>query len=289
MLGKSWFFHNTIRNYIIAFSHIFKDIHVQRHNESGSILKDITIPISYGQKQKLFTLLERNSNIDRKIDAFFPRIDFTLEEIKPDPTRQHNVVRTIDDYDGDAVNFTHGGIAYDFTFSVDLVCRYLNDLYQALEQILSVFGPDYQNLTVDIIPQLNISHNVKVILNSVDTDIDVELGEDEMRSCNANFTFTLQGYLYKPVKLTPKIESVIVDINDYDTDKTWSILTAELAELDSPFENLDDPFEYLDSVWTYATITIEDFDQFYPTPTLDGLDVPFEDLDSPFENLDEPW
>ena len=230
MLSQSFFYHQSIRNYIISFSHILSGVHVQRHDAEGAIVKDITLPLSYGQKQKLFTLLERNSAIDRKLDTFLPRLDFTLEGMTPDPTRQRNAVRTIDTITspGD-VDYTFNGVAYNFTFSVDLVCRYLNDLYQALEQILSVFAPDYQNLNVNVIPELGISHNVKVILDSVETDIDVELGEDEMRSCNANFTFTLQGYIYKPIKLTPEIQKVMVNIDDYETDETWSKLTSELV------------------------------------------------------------
>lgn len=244
MLGQDWFYHESIKNYIISFSHMLNDIHVQRSDSEGTLVKDITIPISYGQKQKLFNLLERNSNIDRKLDTFFPRIDFTLESMSADPTRQKNAVRDINSVSTDDVDYTFNGVAYNFVFSVDLVCKYLGDLYQALEQILSLFNPDYQNLNVDIVPELEISHNVKIVLDGVETDIDVDLGEEDMRSCNANFTFTLQGYIYKPIRLTPKIKDVIININDYDTDKTWSILTSTLNDDET------------------ITETIEDFDQF---------------------------
>lgn len=229
MLDQNFYYHSSIKKYIIAFSHIFSDIHINRTTSTGALVKDVVIPISFGQKQKLFSILERNGNIDRKIDTFLPRLDFSLESIEPDPTRQRNVINTIDAITDDVSNFTHSGVAYNLNFDVHLICKYLDDMYQAIEQVLSVFGPDYHNLDVELIPELNISHNVKVLLTGVTIDVNSDLGEDDYRTCEANFTFQLQGYLYKPIQSIGIIKTVIVDL-DNEVDKTWSILTASLDE-----------------------------------------------------------
>ena len=229
MLGQNFFYHQSIKKYIVALSHIFNNIHIQRSTSEGTLIKDVKIPLSYGQKQKLFNILERNTTIDRRIDTFLPRIDFEMTGLTPDPTRQKNVVREIDVANGNDFNSTFNGVAYNFNFEVNLICKYLDDMYQALEQILSLTTPDYQNLTVSLIPSLGISHNVKVVLNDVQTEVNTDMGEDDFRSCEATLDFTLQGYLYKPIATDGKvINSVIIDLNDYDTDETYSILTAGL-------------------------------------------------------------
>lgn len=227
MLGNDFWYFESIKKYIIAFSHLFKDIHVQRYDDEGTLIKDISIPISFGQKTKLFYMMENGK--DRRIDTILPRIDFELNELRPDPTRQRNIVNqkfseVVDENDDYISGFN--GIAYNFSFSVSLICKYLSDLYQGLEQILSFFTPDYQNLDVNLIPELGIKPNIKIIMENVELDITQDLDSENFRTCEANFNFTLQGYLYKPLKLTPTIKSVIVGITDYDTNKLWSQLTS---------------------------------------------------------------
>ena len=229
MLSQSYFYHETIKKYIIVMAHIFKDIHIQRLDSEGELIKDVTIPISYGQKTKLFYVL--NSTKNRKYDRILPRIDFSLNSLVPDPTRQKNPIMNINKVDGDDINSTFSGVSYNFVFDVSLICKYLDDMYQALEQILTMFTPDYQNLKTIVIDSLDIEHNLKVILTGVETDVDQDIGEEEFRTCEANLTFELQGYLYKPVSTFGKIKKVEVDIANYDyQDKIWSTLTAELND-----------------------------------------------------------
>lgn len=247
MLNQSHFFHNSIKKYIVAFAHLLDDIHVQRTDEEGVLIKDIKIPISYGQKSKLFHVLETVKN--RKYDLILPRIDFELNQMTPDPTRQKNIVNTIDAYVEDDVNYTFNGIPYTFVFDVSLICKYLSDLYQGMEQILSFFTPDYQNIKVDLIPELNISPNIKIIFTGVTTEITQEFDEETYRSCQADFVFELQGYLYKPIRITPKINNIIVALNDFDnTEKIWSELTTEIDENSVITQTWDDNDQFVPAV-----------------------------------------
>jgi hypothetical protein len=231
MLSQDFFYHSSIRNYIVAFSHIINDIHVQRVTTDGTLVKDIKIPISYGQKDKLFYYLERNENIGRKIDTFLPRIDFEITGITPDPTRQRNPINNLSVIDGDEINETFSGVAYNFSFDVNLICNYLDDLYQALEQILANFNPDF-TIKIDQIESLGISPNLKIILTGTELNINQDLTADDYRSCEATLTFDLQGYLFKPIGTYGKIRTVIADLINYDTEKVWSTLTSELQEDD---------------------------------------------------------
>jgi len=243
MLNQSYFYHSTIKKYIVAFAHLLDDIHVQRTDEEGVLIKDIKIPISYGQKSKLFHVLETVKN--RKYDLILPRIDFELNQMTPDPTRQKNIVNTIDVDDGDNSNYTFNGISYRFIFDVALICKYLGDLYQGVEQILSFFTPDYQNIKVDLIPELNISPNVKILFTDVTLDINQDFDEDTYRTCEANFVFELHGWLYKPIKITPKINNIIIGISDFDTDKVWSELTTEIDENNIITQSWDDNDQFI--------------------------------------------
>lgn len=238
MLGQDFFYFNSIRNYSVALSHIFSDIHIQRTDSNGTLVKDITVPLSMGQKDKLYAIIQRNSAIDRKLDHFLPRMDFELTGFVPDPTRQLNVVNEINiDNDGDIASGFQG-VAYNFNFDLSIHCRYLDDLYQILEQICSQFNPDYQNLEISLLDELNINPNIKVVLTNIETSIDTDMGEDEYRSCEATMSFELQGYLFKRVSTgNVLITKAIMELMN-ENNIIWSTLTTELGGID---EIIDTP------------------------------------------------
>lgn len=233
MLGHDFFYNESIKKYIIAFSHLLDNIHINRFDDNGAIVKDIVVPVSYAQKSKLFQILQRKDNIkDKQVSTYLPRIFFILNSLKPDSSRQRNVTNLIDGYDAidGYVDYTNAAIAYNFSFDVSIVTKYLSDLYQALEQILAMFTPDYQNLNVNLIPQIGLTANIKTILEGVELDISSEFDSESYRTCQADLSFTLEGYLFKPIIQSKIINHVIIDINDTNnTEATWQQLTADTS------------------------------------------------------------
>lgn len=229
MLNQDFFYFNSIRSYITSLSHIFSDIHIQRTDSIGTLIRDITVPISYGQKDKLFNIIQRNSVIDRKLDHFLPRMDFELTGFVPDPVRQLNVVNELNVDNAGDVASGFQGVSYNFNFDLSIHCRYLDDLFQILEQICSQFNPDYQNLQISLLEELNINPNIKVVLTNIETSIDTDIGEDDYRSCEATLSFEMQGYLFKRVSTgNVLITKAIIDLVN-ENNIVWSELTTELV------------------------------------------------------------
>ena len=54
MLGQQ-FYHETMRNIIVAFGTLFNNIHLVRKNNSGVITQTMKVPLEYWPKQKCLT------------------------------------------------------------------------------------------------------------------------------------------------------------------------------------------------------------------------------------------
>ena len=51
MLGQQ-FYHETVRNVIVAFGTMFNNIQIIRKDNTGEIIQSMKVPLAYGPKQK---------------------------------------------------------------------------------------------------------------------------------------------------------------------------------------------------------------------------------------------
>lgn len=235
MLGQEFWYFNSIKNYIIAMSHILDNIHVQRTDNNGIMVKDIKIPLSYTGKTKLFYKLQQDQ--DRNVSTILPRIGFMFERMERDAERSSLYSNTIKFISEDGVNeeFQYNPISYNFYFSASIWTKYTEDIFQMIEQISSFFDPDFC-ISVQEIPALGITKNISILLSSIDTQTDNEFDEDD-RVVTADLEFVLKGYIYKPIsngKLIKHIKTNIIDDNNEaktvleTIEHKWNKLTQEI-------------------------------------------------------------
>lgn len=218
MLNKDFWYFNSIKTYIIAISHIFSDIHINRIDSSGKVIKDIVVPLTYSGKTKLFYKLQRDSDVDRTISTILPRISFLFESMQRDSSRSTVYSNTISiENDGNIEEFQYNPIPYDFNFSVSLWSKYTEDILQMIEQICSFFDPDF-TVTVHEIPALGITKDISVLLNDIDVQTDNEFDDEEDRIMTADLNLTLKGYIYKPISNASIIKHIIVNMRDDNTE-----------------------------------------------------------------------
>jgi hypothetical protein len=74
----------------------------------------------------------------------------------------------------------------------------MSDNSQILENILPAFNPAL-HLRVKEFSFLNIERNMKVQLGDVSYDYPQEMSEEDSRYINSTMTFTVDGYMYRPV------------------------------------------------------------------------------------------
>ena len=59
MLGQQ-FYHETVRNVIVAFGTMFNNINIVRKDNNGTITQSMKVPLAYGPKQKWLTRLDQD-------------------------------------------------------------------------------------------------------------------------------------------------------------------------------------------------------------------------------------
>lgn len=273
MLGKNAFYYNIIRQYIVSFGSLFNDIHVLRSKADGTVIKDITVPITFASKDKAknqINSIQSRHNEEKNIGAILPRISFIITSMEPDPTRFINALNTraqkINSLDNSSESIRVGK-PFNFNFQLSLWTKYLDDMFQMVEQSLHFFNPEY-TLTLKEIPELGIETSIPIILQSVNPAFETEFDTTSWRVLRFDMDFQLKGYIYPPITDDKLIEKIKLNFNDMNTQEKMSFMQTEFIDEDSMFysayvENTDSYFTSVDSgsetVKDYASISMPAF------------------------------
>jgi len=212
MFSTNPFYFNLIRKYIITFGTLFNNIYIERFNSAGAEVSKIRVPITYGPKDKALTRVFQDPNIDRPTATYpLPMMTFEMTGFDYDGSRKLQTVNKNfynDPDDRSKRRRQYMPVAYNIGFQLSILVKNAEDGTRIVEQILPYFTPDW-TVTALLIPEMDIKHDIPVILNRVNLD-DVYEGEFEQRRLMVwTLDFTLKGYLYGPVK-TPKIIKYVI-------------------------------------------------------------------------------
>jgi hypothetical protein len=97
-----------------------------------------------------------------------------------------------------------------------------------IEQILPIFTPDY-NLSVIMIPELGITQDIPVILNSVSVQDDYDGDFQTRRFVTYTLNFTVKVNLFGPIAGQSDIRTVMANIAQTETEQTLSDYTATVV------------------------------------------------------------
>ena len=92
MLGQQ-FYHESIRNVIVAFGTMFNNIQIVRKNNSGTVVQTMKVPLAYGPKQKFLTRLDQDPSATGATAITLPRLGFEIGSLTYDPIRKMNRVQ----------------------------------------------------------------------------------------------------------------------------------------------------------------------------------------------------
>jgi len=219
MLSNDHFYWQMFRKYVVSFAHIISDIHVIRTDSNNIAVKDITVPITYAAKSKLFYHLQRKSSAGKRIRTTLPRISFIISAMEFDQTRKVNSLNECAfTTESGEQTFQYSGIPYNFTITLSMWTAYMDDMLQIIEQLATFFKPDF-SMNVKEIDELGLTRSIPTIMNGIDFDFETEFEETD-RVLKADATFTLKGYLYPPINDSSVIEHINVRMNDMRTGET---------------------------------------------------------------------
>lgn len=208
MFGYTYYF-NTIRRYVIVFGTLFNDIHITRSALDGSTLQLVRVPLTYSPKEKMLVRVEGDPDIDRPSALTLPRIAFEMTGFSYDGSRKLNSLDKISVVDPNGnenkVKTQYTPVPYNIDFSLYVMVKNAEDGTRIIEQILPFFTPEF-TASVNIIPEMDVSMEVPVILRNVHME-DIFGGNfEDRRTLVWTVDFTLKGYLYGPTRLQPIIK-----------------------------------------------------------------------------------
>jgi hypothetical protein len=201
MLGNAHFYNRTIRKIVIAMGTVLNDIQLVRYTKDGLTAKEkFKVPLSYGAKEKYIVRINSDPTLTKSVAVVVPRISFELTGMSYDSSRKQQTTLMNCSTDTNTTSKTqYLPVPYDFTFDAAIYVRNTEDGTQILEQILPFFTPDF-TVTAKLVPSLNRSYDLPIILNSVSNEVDYEGDLMTTRLIIWNLSFTVKGYIFPGVK-----------------------------------------------------------------------------------------
>lgn len=185
-----------------VFGTLFNDLVVPRFHANGDVKELHRVPISYGPKEKVLAMTLANPTLEmQSAVATLPRISFEMTSTKFDPERMLNPIQTVTvSKDATTHDYKHQfqPVPYNWNYSLWVYAKDIEDGNKIVEQILPFFKPEFP-VKVDLIPEMEVSVNVPVVLNSV-TPSDTYEGDFITRRILVwTFDFTMKGYYFGPI------------------------------------------------------------------------------------------
>ncbi len=214
MLGQQ-FYHETVRNVIVAFGTMFNNIQIVRKDNSGNIIQSMKVPLAYGPKQKFLTRLDQDPSQTAAAAITLPRLGFEIGSLTYDTARKMNRVQKFkkvksSSSKADKLDTQFMPVPYNMDITLYAMAKNSDDALQIVEQILPFFQPDY-TLTLNDMADMGIKRDVPIILNSVGYEDNYQGDFESRRAIIYTMGFTTKFYLYGPVTSSSVIKTVQVD------------------------------------------------------------------------------
>ena len=223
MLSSGKFYWGTIRKCIIAFGNLFNNIEIDRLSTTGNIHKTIRVPLAYAPRQKFLARIDQLPNAEeRNVQVVLPRMSFEMVGLEYDPSRklastQQNRYST----GTDVLRTQYVPVPYNINLNLYIYAKNSDDALQVVEQILPYFNPDF-NLTIKAVPDLNIKHDIPIILNNVDFTDNYDGEFTERRAIVWTMSFVMKTNFYGPATKQGVIRTA--KVNYYDNPELSNLL-----------------------------------------------------------------
>lgn len=242
MFENKVFYHSITRKAIIAFGVMFNNLQIRRKDASGNIVQSLRVPLAYAPKNKMLTRIAQLPNADiARQQVQLPRLSFEVIAFEYDGARKiNNMNQTSATVSQTQAKRVYGPTPYNLTVNLYAYAKNQDDGLQIFEQIAPAFNPDF-NVTVNYIPELNIKHDLPIILNSVSFQDDFEGEIQNRRVIIWTYTFTLKLYYYGPVERQTIIRTAMANIfNDPELEQQLAKYTQNTDPVDAlPSDDFD--------------------------------------------------
>lgn len=216
---SNYFYADTIRSLFIGFENFFNELKVIRYNKFGEPVKTINVPIKFGPRNKSHDFRTEQES-DKKYYISLPNLTYRLDNMQFATERAKGIYETRAFYNSDLENAglicdqqdkfwsDVQPVPYNISVSMEANCEKMTDAEQIAEQIAVRFQPA-AFFDVKEFWFFNKRRSIKLKLDSMNWDIQSEsMGEEDWRQIKISFTFTMEAFLYKPIKDAQIIEKI---------------------------------------------------------------------------------
>lgn len=225
-----YFYHGTVRKYVVAFGTLFNNIYINRKNKDGEESR-FRVPLSYAEKDKYirrlqeFPSLQSDENNPEIAYSYLPRMSFELTGLAYDASRKRNSLAKVFEpiANKSSYAYTYAEVPYDIEFHVHIMVRKMEDGLQIIEQILPFFTPEF-TITLDL-SSFAKKVDIPITMQSYNQTIEYESEADdgtEHRIIIWDLGFKMRAYLYGPEKNGAIIKKTIAEFFDYNRYLTGS-------------------------------------------------------------------
>lgn len=218
-MKANFFFHNTIRKYIVSFENIFNNIKVRRGNNDIT-----TVPIRWIMKEKM-SEVRHDINKEPNVKTILPIISYDLTNIAYDEERATNLLhrKVHTNSTTGKINSILNQIPFSFDFKLIIHTRYEIEMLQIIEQILPFFRPSF-NITIKALPEMGILQtDIPVIFTGITLDNDYANNIEDIRHLETVLTFKMRAWLYTDINDdAPIINRVLIDFGVIGEDANQS-------------------------------------------------------------------
>ena len=211
------YYHELIKKATIGFGALFSQVKVIRRNpnDAEATPQVISVPIAFGPKEKILTRLEQDPSLTGHTYITLPRMAFEINGYNYDTSRMVNRNNKIQCYKDQTVTAVYSPVPYNIEFSLYILTKGTEDGLAIIEQILPLFTPEY-SFTVNAIPELNISQDIPVVLNSISVSDDYEGDFAVRRLVTHTLSFTAKLNLFGNLKTSGLITRVDADMKKFE-------------------------------------------------------------------------
>lgn len=196
-----YFYHEILRNTIVAFGTLFNDISIKHTNDSDNVTSVIKVPSTYGPTQKFLARLEQVPNLNKPVQITLPRMSFEFTALNYDPSRKVTTTQTfLSGLESDKTQPRKSfmPVPYNMQFELSIYTKLNDDMLQIVEQILPYFQPAY-TLSVDLVKTIGEKRDIPVVFEGISMRDEYEGDFDTRRSLIYTLRFTAKTYLFGPI------------------------------------------------------------------------------------------
>jgi hypothetical protein len=206
-------YNRIIRKLVVGFGGIFDKINLVRYNPDNTEAERFLVPIAYSPKELYVQRLQGDPDLDKKVQITLPRLSFEMTGLSYDVSRKQNTNDKIFAQSSSGVVSQYNPVPYNFDFDLVLYTRNIEDAHQIIEHILPFFTPSH-TIKLNLVPELGITKEIPITLNTTDFDITYEGDRDsDTRMIIWTLKFTAKGYIFGQISTAKLITTAITNIS----------------------------------------------------------------------------